>query len=115
MCTINCRTMGLTFCFSLSLRSTCNQVAAALPKVEHALKNGLTLANSPKSRECVWNKYGAKKKAWNQRGSVKGNGKSLTTARRAVCKYIMKCFGSSLILSLQTSVKNKQTNKQKTD
>ena len=30
-------------------------------------------------------------------------------------KYIMKCFGSSLILSLQISVKNKQTNKQKTD
>ena len=27
-------------------------------------------------------------------------------------KYIMKCFGSGLILSLQTSVKNKQTNKQ---
>ena len=81
------------FLFILSLRSTCNQVAAALSKVEHALKNGLTLANSPTSRECVWNKYGAKKKG----------------------KYIMKCFGSSLILSLQTSVKNKQTNKQKTD
>ena len=43
MCTINCRTMGLTFCFSLSLRSTCYQVAAVLCKVEHALKNGLTL------------------------------------------------------------------------
>ena len=107
-----CRvSMGLTFCFSLSLRSTCNQVAAALSKVEHALKNGLTLANSPTSRECVWNKYGAKKKAWNPRGSVKW--KKPHHSKKG--KYIMKCFGSSLILSLQTSVKNKQTNKQKTD
>ena len=52
----------MTFYFSPSLGSTCNHVAAVLFKVEHAWKSGLTLGNSPTSKECAWNKYGANKK-----------------------------------------------------
>lgn len=33
-----------------------------LLKVEHAWKSGLTVGNSPMSKECAWNKYGPKKK-----------------------------------------------------
>ena len=48
-------------------------MAAVLFKVEHPWKNGLTLGNSPTSRECAWNRYGANvpNVPWSQRGSVK--------------------------------------------
>ena len=57
-----CGSIVMTFYFSFSLGSTCNHVAAVLFKVEHAWKSGLTLGNSPTSKECAWNKYGANKK-----------------------------------------------------
>lgn len=47
-------------CFA-GLGSTCNHVAAVLFKVEHALKNGLTLEISPTSKQCVWNNYGKRR------------------------------------------------------
>ena len=71
------------------------------------LKNSLTLANSPTSRECVWNKYGAKKKGVEPKRISEMKWKKPHHSKKG--KNIMKCFGSSLILSLQTSVKNKQT------
>ena len=57
-----CGSIVITFYFSFSFGSTCNHVAAVLFKVEHAWKSGLTLGNSPTSKECAWNKYGANKK-----------------------------------------------------
>ena len=71
--------------------STCNHVAAVLFKVEHAWKSGLTLGNSPTSKECAWNKYGANKKGVEPKRISEMKWKKPHHSKKGML-IILKCF-----------------------
>ena len=87
----------MTFYFSFSLGSTCNHVAAVLFKVEHAWKSGLTLGNSPTSKECAWNKYGANKKGVEPKRISEMKWKKPHHSKKGM-QNNNKCFGLCLAL-----------------